>query len=249
MSDDPYGALDQPEEPQTAAALPDPAPAPVVNHPPAQPQSLTPPTAAAPARMAIPQDGLGHPAAEPLGYQYQDANTSYGYGPPPEQGAYGVPFYGQPTTPYPPMVAQPFYGRPLLEDPTASDAPLRGAGPVEAYKRFWQRGVTFTGRASLSEFWWVTLIHSVGFGGFIASTAIFADTRMSALVGLVGAIYMLAMFIPTIALSTRRLHDTGQSGLLQLLNLIPYLGGLITLILMAQGPKEVGKRYDRINQR
>lgn len=246
MSDDPYGALDQPEEPQRAAGQPAPAPGPVVGQPQAQPQSLAPGHTDGPPPAQAP--GIGRAPAEPLGYQYQDANTDYAYGPPPEQGAYGVPFYGPPAPQYPPMVAQPFYGRPLLEDLTASDAPLRGAGPVEAYKRFWTRGVTFSGRASQSEFWWVALIHTVGFVGFAATASALEHTGLGSFVGVIGTVYMLAALIPAIAVSTRRLHDTGQSGLLQLLNLIPYLGGLITLILMAQAPKEVGKRYDKINR-
>lgn len=243
MSDDPYGALDQPDGPQPADTQAAPAPAPVVGQPPARPQSLTPQP---PASTQAP--GIGRPPAEPLGYQYQDANTDYAYGPPPEQGAYGVPFYGQPTHQYPPMVAQPFYGRPLLEDPNASDAPLRGAGPVEAYKRFWKRGVTFTGRASQSEYWWVALTHAIGFVGFAVTANAFENTGLGAFIGLLGVLYMLAAIVPGIAIGTRRLHDTGQSGLLQLLNLIPYLGGLITLILLAQAPKDVGKRYDKINR-
>ncbi|WP_237267961.1 DUF805 domain-containing protein [Tessaracoccus aquimaris] len=55
--------------------------------------------------------------------------------------------------------------------------------------------------------------------------------------------------MPGIALGTRRLHDTDNSGLLQLINLVPWLGSIVMIILMAQGPKDAGKRYDKINQR
>lgn len=222
MTDDPYGALDQPTD----------AGAEVTPRPVAQPQPSAP------------------PEPEPLGYQYQDANTDYAYGPPQQNnGAYGVPFYGQQPQPYAPMVQQPFYGRPLLEDLSAPDAPLRGANLVESYKRFWTRGLTFSGRASLAEYWWVFLIHAVGFAGFSMLSSAFEGGALGGLLGTVGVLYILAAVVPGIALGTRRLHDTDNSGLLQLINLVPWLGSIVMIILMAQGPKDAGKRYDKINQR
>lgn len=222
MTDDPYAALNEPQGPE--AAVPPPAPVP----------------------EARPQPGVPE---EPLGYHYQDANTHYSYGaPPPQQGAYGVPFYSQPQQPYPPLVQQPFYGRPLLEDPTASDAPLRGISPTDAYRRFWMRGLTFTGRASRSEFWWMALIHGVaGFGLGLIDSALGSGLVGNLFGGLVG-LYFLAALVPAIALGVRRLHDTATTGRMMLLSLIPYIGAFVLLIMCAQPAKEEGKRFDRINQ-
>ena len=44
----------------------------------------------------------------------------------------------------------------------------------------------------------------------------------------------LALLIPGLAAGSRRLHDTGKSGWFQLLGLIPFVGALIVLYLMAQ---------------
>jgi len=51
-------------------------------------------------------------------------------------------------------------------------------------------------------------------------------------VGLLGGIYALAMLIPTLAVSVRRLHDTGRSGWWILIVLIPFIGFIVMLVFM-----------------
>lgn len=242
MSEDPYGSLDDPiDQPETT--------------PQAQPARQQP-----------------APQPEAVGYNYPDANGDYAYGPPagpqfaqtpygqpgyaqqqyaqpqPQQGAYGVPFYGQPQGQYLPAVT-PFTQRPLINDPYAPDAPLLGASPLEAYRRFWTRGVTFTGRASRSEYWWPALIHGGGFLALMVLSSATDGSSLSGLLAVVGVLAMLAALVPSIAVGARRLHDTDNSGWLQLLSMIPYLGSFVLMILMAQAPKPTGMRYDKVNQR
>ena len=45
-------------------------------------------------------------------------------------------------------------------------------------------------------------------------------------------LYALAVFIPGLAVSVRRLHDTGKSGWFILLGLIPCVGGIILLVFV-----------------
>lgn len=45
-------------------------------------------------------------------------------------------------------------------------------------------------------------------------------------------VYLLALFIPSIAVAIRRLHDIGKSGWMLLLALIPIIGGIWLLVLM-----------------
>lgn len=49
-----------------------------------------------------------------------------------------------------------------------------------------------------------------------------------------GTLYLLAVFIPNIAVSVRRLHDSGRSGWWLLLGLVPLIGGLVLLYFMVQ---------------
>ncbi|MBH5319326.1 DUF805 domain-containing protein [Paenibacillus sp. GSMTC-2017] len=45
------------------------------------------------------------------------------------------------------------------------------------------------------------------------------------------AIYSIALFLPTLAVTVRRLHDTGRSGLWYLISFVPFVGGIILLVL------------------
>ena len=103
----------------------------------------------------------------------------------------------------------------------------------------------FQGRARRLKFWWLFLFSSVilfvvqvllAFApdGFPDSTA-FAVTA-SSIIGIV-------LLIPFYAVDARRLHDTGKSGWLQLLVLIPCAGAIILYVLWAQAGSEVDNQY------
>ena len=49
-----------------------------------------------------------------------------------------------------------------------------------------------------------------------------------------GAIFVLATVIPSIAVATRRLHDTDRSGWWQLISLVPLVGIIILIVFLAQ---------------
>ena len=67
---------------------------------------------------------------------------------------------------------------------------------------------TFGGRASRSEFWFFTLFYLI--------TSVFAGV-VEGVTGIAGFGYLpfVAMLIPSIAVSCRRMHDTGRSGWFQ----------------------------------
>jgi uncharacterized membrane protein YhaH (DUF805 family) len=58
------------------------------------------------------------------------------------------------------------------------------------------------------------------------------------------ALYILAIIIPGLAVTVRRLHDTGKSGWMILLCLIPIVGGIIVLVFTVldsdPGPNQYG---------
>ena len=55
---------------------------------------------------------------------------------------------------------------------------------------------------------------------------------MSSLMLLVGVVAVLAFFIPSLAVTVRRLHDTDKSGWWYLISFIPFVGGIILFIFM-----------------
>ena len=50
--------------------------------------------------------------------------------------------------------------------------------------------------------------------------------------GLLGAILGLGLLVPSIAVTIRRLHDTGRSGWWCLIGLVPVVGGIVLLVFM-----------------
>jgi uncharacterized membrane protein YhaH (DUF805 family) len=88
----------------------------------------------------------------------------------------------------------------------------------------------FTGRARRKEYWFFILFNIIAsfILGFIdAMTGTFSA---EAGLGLLGGIYTLAVVIPSIAVSIRRLHDIGKSGWWFLLVLIPIIGPIALLV-------------------
>lgn len=89
---------------------------------------------------------------------------------------------------------------------------------------------TFSGRAPRSEFWWFVLFTVlVNFALGIVDRAIFGIAPDGQPVSILGALFSLAVLLPTIAVGVRRLHDLDRTGWWYLLILIPVLGALVLL--------------------
>ena len=95
----------------------------------------------------------------------------------------------------------------------------------EAIKVCFNKYVVFDGCASRPEFWWWVLFTFIG-----------AVVLRSINYGL-SAAFSLATFLPSIAVTARRLHDTDRSGWLQLLGLIPVIGWILLIIWCAEAGK------------
>jgi uncharacterized membrane protein YhaH (DUF805 family) len=97
----------------------------------------------------------------------------------------------------------------------------------DAIKICFQKYMDFNGRAKRPEFWWFalfTVLVSVGLS--IVSSAL-------------SSLFSLATLLPSLAVGARRLHDTNRSGWLQLLWVIPVIGWIIMIVLLAkQGSSE-----------
>ena len=85
--------------------------------------------------------------------------------------------------------------------------------------------VDFNGTASRSEFWWFILF------------VVVVGAVLNYFIPLVGGLFGLAMILPELAAGARRLHDTGKSGWLQLLLLIPLIGLIVLIVFWVQESK------------
>lgn len=94
----------------------------------------------------------------------------------------------------------------------------------------------FKGRAPRKEYWMFVLVNAAI---VVALAVIEALTGMAetASRGLLFGGYGIATLLPTVAISVRRLHDTGRSGRWFLIVLVPFVGLVVLLIVMAQGSR------------
>lgn len=108
----------------------------------------------------------------------------------------------------------------------------------------------FQGRARRMEYWMFALGEIILFcvlTGLIAATGGYNDEGPSALSTVFWAIYgiaALALIIPGIAVSVRRLHDTNRSGWWIFISLVPLIGGIwyfvLTVLDGTPGPNRFG---------
>lgn len=107
----------------------------------------------------------------------------------------------------------------------------------------------FEGRARRKEYWFYLLFN------LLISLVLGLIDRLSGLDkyaggGLLGTTYALAMFVPGLAVTVRRLHDTDHSGWWLLVGLVPCVGGIILLVFTIEdsdpGENEYGPNPKRV---
>jgi uncharacterized membrane protein YhaH (DUF805 family) len=109
----------------------------------------------------------------------------------------------------------------------------------------------FNGRARRKEYWMFVLFYII-FGAVAAVLDNLLGTTMESNVGgqiikspvgYITNLYSLAMLIPSLAVSVRRLHDTSRTGWWILINLIPIIGQIWYLILMVLDSQPGQNKY------
>ena len=117
---------------------------------------------------------------------------------------------------------------------------------INAYKNFFKGYVDFTGRSKRSEYWWIWLTNMILLVPFYSAyfKALANPRNETALMALGGIaiIYMifgLALMLPILALTVRRLRDAGFHWALIFVIFIPMVGPLALLALLAMPTKQV----------
>jgi uncharacterized membrane protein YhaH (DUF805 family) len=93
---------------------------------------------------------------------------------------------------------------------------------LEVLKKY----AVFSGRARRTEFWMYILFY------VIIVVVLSVVEWMIGIPGVLSGLYTLALIIPSIAVTVRRLHDTGRSGWWWLIGFIPVIGGIVLLVFM-----------------
>lgn len=114
----------------------------------------------------------------------------------------------------------------------------------QAVKSCFNQYCGFKGRASRAEFWWFALFGFVlGFVlGFVDGLLFtLTENAFFALLGFSG-LFQLGVFLPTLAVTARRLHDTDKSGWWMLLYLT-IIGGIVVFIFTLLRGNEGSNKY------
>ena len=102
----------------------------------------------------------------------------------------------------------------------------------------------FTGRSRRSEYWFFMLfVCLIGVALFAAGMYVTKATGgPPTLAEYLLDFFSLLIFLPSLVVSVRRLHDIGMNGWWVLLNLVP-LGGLVLLVLLCQDSQPGDNNY------
>ena len=101
------------------------------------------------------------------------------------------------------------------------------------YFKVLRQYVDFKGRARRAEYWNFYLISTlISLALLFIDIYVFGTDPMAGQSGIVGNLYSLAVLLPSLGVSVRRLHDVGKSGWFLLIILIPLIGFIWLLILL-----------------
>jgi uncharacterized membrane protein YhaH (DUF805 family) len=113
----------------------------------------------------------------------------------------------------------------------------------DAIKSFFANYANFSGRARRSEYWFASLFAFIVNLPLVVLSSI-ADQGQVGIFTLMQLGWTVAIIVPSLAVASRRLHDTGKSFGYYFLILIPLVGAILVLIELlkdsAPGPNKYG---------
>ena len=101
----------------------------------------------------------------------------------------------------------------------------------------------FSGRARRNAYWMFVFFHII-----FTIVAVILDNVLGTAIenlgyGLFYIIYGLAVLIPALAVTVRRLHDIGKSGWWIFISLIPFIGAIWLLVLLVMDGQAGKNQY------
>ncbi|WP_149179490.1 DUF805 domain-containing protein [Streptomyces sp. TRM49041] len=94
----------------------------------------------------------------------------------------------------------------------------------------------FSGRARRTEYW-MFMLFSMIFTIVLAGIGVAIETMIPY------ALYYVAVLVPSIAVTVRRLHDTGRSAWWLLMYFVPLVGAIVMLVFLATDGQHEENKY------
>ncbi|MCW2777488.1 MAG: hypothetical protein JWN17_1213 [Frankiales bacterium] len=200
------------EEDPAEAPTPAPATAPAPAVPTAEPVPAAP-SAAGPVDPFAPT--YRGPGSSPDAGDDPSGSAAPGYGPPPGATAsYASSAYA--SSAYAPS-----------PDGGGAGSPGGRPGLADAVRSGLRQYVVFAGRARRAEYWWFVLGASLAYVVAVVLDAAIGTTLFT-------PVALLGLFLPTLSVLVRRLHDTGRTGWWYLVALVPLVGSIVLLVFLTR---------------
>jgi uncharacterized membrane protein YhaH (DUF805 family) len=118
-----------------------------------------------------------------------------------------------------------------------------GGCRVSWYLEVLKKYAVFSGRSRRAEYWYFVLFNLI-----VVIVLSLIDTLLGTFnvvqgVGLLSGIYGLAVLIPSLAVTVRRLHDIDRTGWWIFINLIPLIGTIVLLVFAVTDGTPGSNRY------
>ena len=106
-------------------------------------------------------------------------------------------------------------------------------GIMDWFKKGLRNYTNFSGRARRKEYWYFVLVQM----GLVIIAMILDAIIFNSEIGLFYIVVALGLFLPGLAVTIRRLHDTSRSGWWFLISILPLIGSIILLVFLASDTK------------
>ena len=106
-------------------------------------------------------------------------------------------------------------------------------GIMDWFKKGLRNYTNFSGRARRKEYWYFVLVQM----GLVIIAMILDAIIFNSETGLFYIVVALGLFLPGLAVTIRRLHDTSRSGWWFLISILPLIGSIILLVFLASDTK------------
>lgn len=101
----------------------------------------------------------------------------------------------------------------------------------------------FSGRSRRREYWYFGLFYLILYVVLAMVDGITGSFDFRSGMGVFTGALTLALLVPSLSVSVRRLHDTGRSGWWLLLGIIPVIGAVILIVFLAQDSEPGANRF------
>ncbi len=126
---------------------------------------------------------------------------------------------------------------------------------ISAYRSMFKKYAQFSGRSRRSEYWYAMLMNTIIIfvfelimlvpitKGIINNHLSTGETIFTLAGAIIFFLYYLAILIPSLSMTVRRLHDIGKSAWWLLIGFIPYIGSIILFIFSVLDSQPGANKY------